>query len=380
MIDIPRQLDLVPLLERRSYFLFGPRQTGKTHLIRAALSSHRCYDLLRTDVFARLSHSPNLLREEITDEDGIVIIDEIQKLPVLLDEVHLLIEERGVRFLLTGSSARKLRRGGVNLLGGRARTKRLHPFIARELGEQFDLNRALDVGLVPPIYLSDEPWADLAAYVGAYLQEEVAAEALVRSIPAFSRFLTVAGVCHAKIINYTKIGNDAQVPKTTVQEYFHILKDTLIATELPAWRQTVKRKALATSKLYFFDTGVARWLQRRCGLQPGAPEYGEAFEAYLHHELQTYCDYESGADLHYWRSTSGFEVDFVLGERTAIEVKAKANVTERDLKGLRALKEEALLDNYIVVCLEDRPRRKPDGIQILPRHDFLERLWEGDYD
>ncbi len=379
-MDIPRQLDLRPLLEKKSHFLFGPRQTGKTYLVRRLFPDCRYYDLLQTDTYLKLSRAPHRLREEITERDRIVIIDEIQKLPILLDEVHGLIETKGVHFLLTGSSARKLRRGGINLLGGRARVKLLHPFIARELGEHFDLNRALEVGLIPSIYLSEDPAADLEAYVGAYLQEEVAAEAAVRNIPAFSRFLTVAGLCNGQIINYAKIANDAQVARSTVQEYFHILKDTLIGVELPAWRRSVKRKPFSTSKFFFADIGVARFLQQRRTLLPGAPEYGEAFEAYLHHELRAYCDYHSGAALHFWRAKSGYEVDFILGDAAAIEVKAKAHVSDRDLLGLRALKEEGLLRHYLLVCLEDAPLLKDDGILVLPWRHFLDRLWQGEFD
>lgn len=378
-MHIPRLLDLTPVLEQKSCFLFGPRQTGKTQLIKHRLQQYRTYNLLHSDVFARLSHSPRKLREETRPDDKIVIIDEIQKLPVLLDEVHAIIEETGVHFLLTGSSARKLKRTGANLLGGRARTRHLHPFVLAELDSRFDLLHALDVGLIPSIYLSGAPREDLEAYVGQYLKEEVAAEALVRNIPAFSRFLAVAACCNGQIINYTNIGNDAQVPMSTVQEYFQILRDTLVGNDLPAWRQTTKRKPFATSKFYFFDIGVARFLQRRQNLQEGAPEYGQAFEAYVHHELRSYLDYRGKEGLCYWRSTSGFEVDFILMDTTAIEVKGKTNVNSRDLRGLRALREEGILERYLVVSL-DPAEREIGGIRVLPWHQFLDELWRGDYD
>ncbi|MDI6794480.1 MAG: AAA family ATPase [bacterium] len=375
---IPRQLNLLADIKKKSFFLFGPRQTGKTHLIRTTLSGYKYYNLLATDVYLRLSQSPKRLREEITKNDKIVIIDEIQKLPILLDEVHLLIEERGINFLLTGSSARKLRRKGVNLLGGRARTRHLHPFIFRELGDHFDLTKALDIGTIPSIYLSDSPHEDIEAYIGTYLTQEVAAEALVRNIPAFSRFLLVAGTCNGQIINFSNIASDAQVPASTIQEYFGILRDTLIGDELPAWKHSIKRKPLSTSKFFFFDIGLVRFLQNRQGLKPGSPEYGEAFEAYLYHELRAYCDYTRQDTISYWRSKSGFEVDFILSDRTAIEVKAKTNIADKDLRGLKALQEEALLDSYIVVCLEDNPRVK-DGISILPWQVFLDYLWQDEY-
>ena len=375
-MDIPRLLNLPKLLTTKSYFLFGPRQTGKTFMIRRQFPKAKYYNLHETDTFLKFNQAPQRLRQELTGKDKLVIMDEIQKLPLLLDEIQVLIDDRQVRFLLTGSSARALKRKGLNLLGGRARTKRLHPLCYRELAHEFDLVKALDRGLLPSLYFSDSPYEDLQAYVGTYLKEEIAAEAVVRNLPAFSRFLTVAALCNGQMLNYSKIASDAQVPKSTVQEYFHILRDTLLGDDLPAWRRTEKRKPLTTAKFYLFDVGIVRHLQRRRQLQEGSPEFGEAFEAYLHHELRTYCDYEGVPDLAYWRSTSDFEVDFILNDRTAIEVKAKANVSDRDLRGLRALQEERLLKHYVVASLETAPRRV-DGIQILPWQEFLTRLWEG---
>jgi len=377
-MDVDRRLDLADLVKRKSCFLFGPRQTGKSFAIRKRLADYRCYNLLKTDVFLKLSREPQRLRQEIGEDEEIVVIDEIQKLPMLLDEVQILIEENGIRFLLTGSSARKLRRTGVNLLGGRATEKRIHPFVCGELRDRFDLLRALDVGTIPSIYLSDEPFEDLEAYVGTYLKEEVAAEAIVRNVPAFSRFLTVAALCNGQILNYSNIAGDAEVPRSTVQEYFQILRDTLLGDDLPAWGETTRRKPITTSKFFLFDIGVARHLQNRTGLRQGSPEFGEAFEGYLHHELRTYCDYEGKRALHYWRSSSGFEVDFILNNQTAIEAKAKRTISDRDLRGLKALRQENLLTHHILVCLDDTPREK-DGVAILPWDLFLERLWGGEY-
>ncbi|MFM7290417.1 MAG: ATP-binding protein [Planctomycetia bacterium] len=282
-----------------------------------------------------------------------------------------------MRFLLTISSARRLFARGVNLLGGRARMKTLHPFTWQELGQAFSLAKALETGLLPSIYFSDDPRADLEAYVGQYLKEEIAAEATVRNLPAFSRFLPVAGLANGRLINYTNIANDAQVPRATVQEYFQILRDTLLGVDLPAWKATVKRKPIATSKFFFFDIGVAHHLQQRRHVAAGTPEFGEAFEAFFHHELRTYCDYAGPFTLHYWRSTSGFEVDFILDDRTAIEVKAKPTVGDHDLRGIRALCEEGSITRPIVASLEAVPRRV-DRIEILPWQMVLERLWSGD--
>jgi predicted AAA+ superfamily ATPase len=374
---VQRILDLPALMEKKSHFLFGPRQTGKTSLILHTLKGAKVYDLLDTSIYLALSQSPGRIGQELTAKDRIVVIDEIQRLPILLNEVHRLIEKHGIRFLLTGSSARKLRRGGVNLLGGRARTKYLHPFTYKELGAKFDLRRAIERGLLPSIYFSDNPRADLQAYAGSYLQEEIIAEGTTRNLPAFSRFLKVAALCNSQIVNFTNVSNDAQVARTTVYEYFEILKDTMILYELPAWRKSKKRKPLASSKYYFFDVGVVSGLQGR-KFRPGTPEFGEAFETYLMHELISYSDYVSGESLSYWRSTSGFEVDFIIGDHTAVEVKAKENVSATDLKPLRALSEEKKLKRYLCISLEPRKRRFED-IMVLPYKDFLEALWNGEY-
>lgn len=376
-IYINRALNLPKLLEKKSFFLLGPRQTGKSSLIRHTIKGAKVYDLLDTSVFLTLSQNPGRIAQELTARDRIVVIDEIQRLPILLNEVHRLIEEKGVRFLLTGSSARKLRRGGVNLLGGRARTKYLHPLTCPELGRHFDLFRAIERGLLPSVYFSDDPRADLRAYAGSYLQQEIIAEGATRNVPAFSRFLKVAALCNGTIVNFTNVANDAQVPRTTVYEYFEILKDTLILHELPAWRRSLRRKPLASSKYYFFDVGVVSELQGR-EFRPGTPEFGEAFETYIVHELRSYTDYVSAGPLSYWRSTSGFEVDFILGEHTAIEVKAKENVSAQELKSLRALAEEKKLKRYICVSLEPRTRIV-GGITILPYRKFLDGLWSGEY-
>jgi len=374
---VQRILDLPALMEKKSHFLFGPRQTGKTSLILHTLKGAKVYDLLDTSIYLALSQSPGRIGQELTAEDRVVVIDEIQRLPILLNEVHRLIEKHGIRFLLTGSSARKLRRGGVNLLGGRARTKYLHPFTYKELGAKFDLRRAIERGLLPSIYFSDDPRADLQAYAGSYLQEEIIAEGTTRNLPAFSRFLKVAALCNSQIVNFTNVSNDAQVARTTVYEYFEILKDTMILYELPAWRKSKKRKPLASSKYYFFDVGVVSGLQGR-KFRPGTPEFGEAFETYLIHELISYSDYVSEESLSYWRSTSGFEVDFLIGDHTAVEVKAKENVSATDLKPLRALSEEKKLKRYLCISLEPRKRRFED-IMVLPYKDFLEALWNGEY-
>jgi predicted AAA+ superfamily ATPase len=333
------------------------------------------YDLLDSSTYLSLSAHPDRIAQEVTTPDEVVVIDEVQRLPDLLNEVHRLIEMRGTRFLLTGSSARKLRGGGVNLLGGRARTQYLHPLTSHELGARFDLAQAVERGLLPSIYFSDDPRADLDAYAGTYLQQEIVAEGATRNVPAFSRFLRVAALCNGTMVNFTKVANDAQVPRTTVYEYFEILRDTLVLHELPAWQKSVRRKPLATSKYYFFDVGVVGALQGRL-VRSGTPEFGQALESLLFTELLAHRDYTSGDPLTYWRSSSGYEVDFLIGDHTAIEVKTTANVSAQDVKALVALSEERKFRSLICVSMEPRAR-KVGAVSIFPCADFLRDLWDG---
>jgi predicted AAA+ superfamily ATPase len=257
---VERLPDLRAWLAKKSHFLFGPRQTGKTFWIRRTLPEARIYDLLDSAVFLALSQRPGRLAEELSARDELVVIDEVQRLPELLNEVHRLIEARGVRFLLTGSSARKLRRGGVNLLGGRARTRYLHPLTWRELGAHFDLGRAIERGLLPSIYFSDDPKADLDAYTGTYLQQEIVAEGATRNVPAFSRFLRVAALCNATLVNFTKVGNDAQVPRTTVYEYFEVLR---IRSSCTRSRRGRRRASGSPSSRRSTTSSMWAW-SRRC--------------------------------------------------------------------------------------------------------------------
>jgi predicted AAA+ superfamily ATPase len=376
---LPRRLRLDEVVRSKSCFLWGPRQTGKSTLITHTLQLDRYYNLLESDVFLALARSPERLRQDVQKAGELICIDEIQRLPGLLNEVHALIEAKQTRFVMTASSPRKLRRGGENLLGGRARSRRLRPFVRAELGRSFDLGRALERGLLPPIYSSDAPDEDLAAYCGDYLQTEIAAEGLSRNVPAFSRFLEVAALSSGQMLNFTKIGADAQVARTTVTEYFQILRDTLIGEDLPPWRGSKKRKAIGTAKFYFFDLGVTRFLQGRKQLAPKTPEFGAAFEQYIFHELRSYLDYEHPlTPLHYWRSRSGFEVDFLVADSLAVEVKSTANVQPADGKGLHALREELDVQHAVIVSLETKPRRIGD-IEVLPWALFLDRLWGGDF-
>ena len=302
--------------------MFGPRQTGKSTLIRETLRDAEVFNLLGSD-FRAVSRNPSIIDDAADAGAEIIVIDEIQKMPELLDKVHHLIETRNIRFLLTGSSARKIRRSGRNLLGGRAGMIRLHPLLYRELGEDFRLQRALQHGTMPSIYGSDSPRRDLERYVMMYLREEIAAEGLARNLAAFSRLLDVAAECNATTVNFNKLSRDLGIHRSTVVEHFEILRDTLLIHELPAWRASKFRKATARSKYYFFDTGIVPTVLGRHGLNRGTTEYGFAFETWIMHELRGWLDYTSDQTLHHWRSQTGFEVDFLIGDHTAIEVKAK---------------------------------------------------------
>lgn len=370
---IERNLKLSDVLKRKSVFLFGPRQCGKSSLVEHELVDAHVFDLLSSNTLIRLSSDPGYIEKTCTD-GRIIVIDEIQKLPSLLDEVHRLIERRGFRFLLTGSSARKLRRKGVNLLGGRARVKRLHPFSAAELKDLFDLDRAVNYGLLPPVVFSDEPEEELADYIDEYLRQEVIAEGATRNLPAFSRFLEIAACANGEQIDYSAISRDAQVPRSTVQEYFRILKETLLADEVPVWKRGARRKTVETSKFYLFDSGVARRLSRRRETTPGSPEYGHLFETWVHHELRCYLDARvRDGEIAYWRTPAGVEVDFVVGN-AAIEAKSADHIDNHDLRNLKAISEEGRFDRRIIVCREPKAAHV-DGIDILPAREFVERLW-----
>ena len=299
----------------------------------------------------------------------------------MLDEIHYLIEERGIRFLLTGSSARALKRSGVNLLGGLGRDRSFHPFIFRELKESgFQLMRAMRNGLIPNHYFAnDADDADdlLQSYVSRYLAEEIIAEGVSRNIPAFSRFLEVAATCNSQQLDYSSVASDTGVSRQTVQNYFQILKDTLLGYELPAWTGSVKRKAMTTPKFYFFDMGVVRSLRRLETISEASQDYGDFFEHFLFLELRAWIDYTKPTrTLHYWRSTSAFEVDFILDGKVAIEVKSATQASQKHFKGLKALQEEKVIGKSILVCRE-KEKRLVEGILIYPWEVFLKDLWGG---
>ena len=369
---------------KQSFFLWGPRQVGKSALLRATYPSAVWVDLLKTDVYMRYLRHPALLREELDAKppSGPVIVDEVQKLPALLDEIHWLIENRGIVFGLCGSSARKLRRGHANLLGGRAIRYELHGFVASELGHDFELLRALNHGGLPRHYLAESPSRLLAAYVDDYLKEEVANEGLVRNLPAFADFLNAAALADTELVNSANIARECAVSAPAVREYFQILVDTLLGRYLPAYTKRPKRRMIQARKFYFADVGTVNVLARRGRIELRSELFGKALENWIFHELSAFAAYrEPKLRLSYWRTASGSEVDFVLGDAAVgIEVKSTAHADDTHLRGLRALRaDQPSIEKLICVCSEARARRTQDGIDILPVTDFLSRLWKGDY-
>ncbi len=375
---IQRRLNLKLVLEKKSCFLFGPRQTGKTTLIDAQFPKVPVIQLLDAKTHQHLLMDASRLSSMIEVNQKTVVIDEIQKLPELLDQVHLLIEKRKINFLLTGSNPRKLKRVGVNLLGGRARRRNLFPLTSEELGTQFKMEKAIQYGSIPSIYFSDSPWEDLKSYSAEYITQEIAAEGISRNIPAFSRFVEVAALSNAQMLNYSAIASDAEVKRTTVQNYFQILEETLLGYRLKPWIKSKNRKAIGTEKFYFFDTGLVNVLVGRKSATLNTHEGGFLFETIILNELRAYNDYlQKDLDLSYWKSTSGFEVDIIVNDELAIEIKSKSTISERDIKGLLAIQEEKKVKRMICVCATPF-RSKLGNIELIPYREFLVDLWTGE--
>jgi uncharacterized protein len=378
-MKIKKRLFELNLPPGKSSFLWGPRKVGKTYWITHNLGGAEIIDLLKTDVFAEYISRPALLRERYQDHRGLVVIDEVQKAPALLDEVHWLLENRGLSFLLTGSSARKLRRGHANLLGGRAWRRTMVPLSFLEVAG-FDLERVMVSGLLPPHFLSPDPIEDLRAYVADYLKEEVVAEALTQNIPAFREFLRVAAITSSELINYVNIARETGVSHRLVRTYFDILEDTYLGFRIPPWKKSRNRRLIGTEKFYLFDVGVANYLARR---QPkiGSAEFGKAFEHYLLMELKAYQAYRNPDwPLTFWRTSTGREVDFIFGDKElALEIKGTSRVHEGDLGGLQALLADGPVKKCCIVCLEKQSRRLTRDIEVIPWPVFVERLWAGEF-
>ncbi len=376
-MELQRILSLPNLLSKKSFFLFGPRATGKSTLIKQDLSdAATVIDLLNSRLYLRLLSSPHDLEAIINsgDKSNTVVIDEIQRVPELLNEVHRLIENKKLTFLLTGSSARKLRRGKANLLAGRVWEARLFPLTWKEI-HGFNLERYLRYGGLPPVYLSEYPEEELDAYVNTYLKEEIMAEGLIRKLPPFSRFLQAAALVNGEMINFSKLANDCQVPPSTITEYVGLLEDTLLGFLLPAWTESKKRKAISTGKFYFFDPGVTHTLARTQTLDRNSHLYGKSFEQFIGMEIRAYLSYKRKKhQFSYWRSVHGYEVDFLIGSETAVEIKASQKISQRDFKGLKALEEEKIFKRYILVSQDPINTRK-NNFQALYWENFLDDLW-----
>lgn len=378
MRKITQRLIELDLPKNRSAFLWGPRKVGKSYFLKRHFKSAVTLDLLESDTFSQFASRPALLRERFHKHRGLIIIDEIQKIPALLDEVHWLIENSASQFILTGSSARKLKRGHANLLGGRAWRRIMTPLSFLEV-EGFDLEAVMASGLLPSHYLSPEPKEDLRAYIADYLKEEIAAEAKIQNLPAFSEFLRVAAVTSSELLNYVNVASETGVKVKTVRDYFQILEDTYLGFRVPPWTKSRERRMILTEKFYLFDVGVANYLTRRI-VSLGTPEFGKSFEHYILMELKAFQAYKNQElEIRFWRTSSGQEVDFVLGDKElAIEIKASARVTDKDLRHLKTLREDGPVRRSVVVCLETQPRTVGD-IDIMPWQDFLRSLWAGDF-
>jgi uncharacterized protein len=377
------------LPDSQSFFLFGPRQTGKSTLVDHTFGKGAWkIDLLMTDVFLRYAKYPDLFRREALEKierEGIrwIIVDEVQRVPELLNEVHYLMENTGCLFALTGSSARKLRRGGVNLLAGRAVQRRLFPFVYEEIADSFSLTDILQFGSLPGVYgRSPENKTDiLRAYADTYLTEEIQAEALVRNIGGFSRFLELAASQFGELVSYTAIGRECQVPIRTVQSYYEILEDTLVGLRLQAWSKSPRKRLVSHPKFYLFDLGVTNSLNRQLTAPPDPVRTGRLFEQWVVLETYRMANYlQSEAGLYFWRTNHGAEVDLIIEKYgnpiAAFEIKSTSHVSGSHLSGLRAFREDHPDVPLHVIAQVDHPFRL-DEVLLMPWKTYLQSL--GDY-
>lgn len=369
---LPRRFVLNP---KKNYLILGPRRVGKSTYLKHDIEAAIRIDLLQSDVFFEYRSRPALLRERFSDAKGTLIIDEIQKIPDLANEVHWMIENTPLRFVLSGSSARKLRKQGVTNLAGRLRTQRVVPLTWQECPTGTQLETILQYGTLPPLLFSDEPDLDLKDYCGEYLREEVQAEGLVRNLPSFTRFLELAAFSNSELLSYASVARDCGVSAKTVGEYYQILEDTLLGYLIEPYTKTKKRRAIQTRKFYFFDCGVCNTLLGR-KVAPKTPEFGKCFEQFLVLETLAASFYSRKIDkVQFWRSANGSEVDLLLNEHTAVEFKA-GRVHAIDAKGILALEEDLPLKNKWIVCREEYPRKLEHGVEVLPWQDYLQRLAE----
>lgn len=379
---IERKID-IRLPKRTSAFLWGARKTGKSTYLKKNFPQSLVYDFLRTDLALEFTKRPALLRERILAKDAAllkhpIILDEVQKVPGIMDEVHWLIENKGLSFILCGSSARKLKRGKANLLGGRAWRYELFPLVSAEL-EDIDLLRALNHGMIPDHYLRNNYQKSLQGYVQDYLKEEVFNEGLTRNIPAFARFFDAVGYSHGELINFSNIARESGVDAKTIKEYYQILVDTLLGRMVEPFKKRQSRGVIVkTPKFYLFDVGVAGAITKRRISEMKGESFGRALEHFIFMEIAAHSSYsELNYDINYWRTKSGTEVDFILGGgEVAVEIMGQSRVDNRALRPLSAFMDEYKPKKALIVCNEGE-ERVAGGIKILPWQRFLEELWEG---
>ncbi len=373
IFDIENKLD-------EGMFLFGARQTGKSTLLKERFKGAIYYDLLNPRVRRAFKMNPNSLWEALQDKPAgtLVIVDEIQKVPELLDVVHSLMVEKGLFFILSGSSSRKLKRSGANTLGGRAIPETLYPLVWPEVTD-FQIDRAVQNGMIPRHYMVEDATKRLSGYVKVYLNEEIREEGEVRELDAFERFMEVAAICDGEMLNYANIASDCGVSAKTVKSYFQILYDTLIGYEIPAFRKEIKRKVVQAARFYYFDVGLANYLMGRHNLKRGTDDYGHAFEHYVIQEIIAYKGYNDRRDIiSYWHTYDKKEVDIVIGDaKVAIEIKSTEHVETKHKKGLKAFSEEYPECRLLLVSLDPITRKSGDT-ELIYVLDFLRMLWGGE--
>ncbi len=373
IFDIANKLD-------EGMFLFGARQTGKSTLLKERFKGAIYYDLLNPSVRRAFKMNPNSLWEALQDKpaETLVIVDEIQKVPELLDVVHSLMVEKGLFFILSGSSSRKLKRSGANTLGGRAIPETLYPLVWPEVTD-FQIDRAVQNGMIPRHYMVEDATKRLSGYVKVYLDEEIREEGEVRELDAFERFMEVAAICDGEMLNYANIASDCGVSAKTVKSYFQILYDTLIGYEIPAFRKEIKRKVVQAARFYYFDVGLANYLMGRHNLKRGTDDYGHAFEHYVIQEIIAYKGYNDRRDIiSYWHTYDKKEVDIVIGDaKVAIEIKSTEHVETKHKKGLKAFSEEYPECRLLLVSLDPITRKSGDT-ELIYVLDFLRMLWGGE--
>ena len=373
IFDIEHQLD-------EAMFLFGARQVGKSTLLKERFPDAIFYDLLKSDLRRRLKRNPEAFREALSSqpENTLVIVDEIQKIPDLLDEVHWLMVEKKLRFILSGSSARKLKRSGANTLGGRAQPRTLFPLVWPEVTD-FEIDKAVQNGMIPRHYMASNVADRIEGYVDVYLKEEIQEEALVQNIDAFERFMEVAAISDGEMINYENVASDCGIAAKTVKAYFQILKDTLIGFEIPAYRKVIKRRLVQAPRFYYFDVGLSNYLLGRNSLKRGTTDYGHAFEHYVIQEIIAYHGYSRSREtISYWHTYTNIEVDVVIGDaKVAIEIKSCEEVKTRHKAGLKSFKEEHPDARLVLVSLDPITRISEDK-ELIYVTDFLKMLWNGE--